>query len=199
MRAFVDAAHAESDDEIWFVEHDPVFTLGQNGQPEHILAAGDIPVVNVDRGGQVTYHGPGQLVIYPLLHLPRLGLGVRDLVTALERTVVALAARYGVTAQPRRDAPGVYVDGAKLASIGLRIRRDWCYHGMALNVDMDMQPFTRINPCGFANMAMTQLGALGGPTDLTSVARDILPLLLGELGYNTEAHDLRLPEQEVQA
>lgn len=184
MQAFVTDRGPQRSEEIWLLEHDPVFTLGQNGAPEHILAAGDIPVVKVDRGGQVTYHGPGQLVIYPLLHLPRRKLGVRCLVRALERSVIDLLAGYGCAAIARRDAPGVYVDGAKVASIGLRIRKDWCFHGMAINVAMDMEPFARINPCGFEGMAMTQLRELGGATTVTACLDDLLPHLLRHLGYN---------------
>ena len=187
MQAFVDRRPADAHDEIWLLEHDPVFTLGQNAAPEHVLAAGDTPVVQVDRGGQVTYHGPGQLVVYPLVYLPRLGLGVRTLVDALEQTAVDLLALYGHRAVARRDAPGVYVDGAKVASIGLRIRRHWCYHGMAINVALDLSPFQRINPCGQAGLAMSQLASLGGPTSVRAAAADLLPVLLKNLGYATPA------------
>ena len=197
MQAFVADRAADRSAEIWLVEHPPVFTLGQNAKPEHVLAAGDIPVVNVDRGGEVTYHGPGQLVIYPLINLSRLGLGVRTLVCALENAVIDLCASYGVTALGRRDAPGVYVDDAKVASIGLRIRRGWCYHGMAVNVAMDLTPFQRINPCGYAGLAVTDLATLGGPDSVERAGREILPLLLDRLGYNTGDCELPAATREI--
>ena len=168
------------------VEHEPVFTLGMNGNRAHVLAAGDIPVVQIDRGGQVTYHGPGQLVVYALIDMRRAGLGVRELVTALERSVIDLAARHTIRAECREQAPGVYVGGRKLASVGLRIRRGGSYHGLALNVNMDLEPFQRINPCGYAGLEMTQLAALGGPEDLAQVAREFAPLLLARLHRNAE-------------
>ena len=146
MQSFTNTRNEATPDEIWFTEHERIFTLGLNTDPEHLLAPGDIPVIQIDRGGQVTYHGPGQLMIYPLIDLRRAGLGVRDLVTALEQSAVDLAADYGVRAASRSDAPGVYVDGIKLASVGLRIRRGSSLHGMALNVDVDLEPFSRINP-----------------------------------------------------
>ena len=150
MQQFTAERTAATPDEIWFLEHPPVFTLGVNASRAHLLAPGDIPVVQVDRGGQVTYHGPGQLVVYPLIDLKRAALGVRDFVTALERAVIELAAQSGVRAECRRDAPGVYVAGAKLASVGVRVRRQGSYHGLALNVALDLAPFGRINPCGYA-------------------------------------------------
>jgi len=177
MRAFTDARSETTPDEVWFIEHPPVFTLGQNGKLEHVLNPGDIPVIPVDRGGQVTYHGPGQLMMYIMLDIRRRGLGVRDLVSLLEQTIVDLLASYGIVAQAKRDAPGVYVQDAKICSIGLRIRRGCSYHGLALNVAMDLEPFARINPCGYKNLAMTQISALGGPSDLSEVARDIEPVL----------------------
>lgn len=170
MQRFTEQRHADTPDEIWFTEHPPVFTLGLNARREHVLAPGDIPVVQIDRGGQVTYHGPGQLLVYPLLDLKRAGLHVRGLVMALERSVVDLALEYGLEAAGRPDAPGVYVEGRKLASIGLRIRRGASYHGMALNVDVDLEPFSRINPCGFHGLAMTDLARLGVGDDLASVS-----------------------------
>lgn len=181
MQAFTETRDADQADELWFLEHPPVFTLGLNGSREHLLAPGDIPVVQVDRGGQVTYHGPGQLVVYPLLDLGRSGLGVRPLVCALERAVIRCVAGYGITAVGNRDAPGVYVDGRKLASIGLRIRRNCSYHGLALNVDMDLEPFHRINPCGFRGLELTQLTMLGVQRDLQGVAADLESALLEEL------------------
>ena len=183
MQALTDGRDANSRDQIWFLQHPPVFTLGMAASREHLLAPGDIPVVAIDRGGQVTYHGPGQLVIYPLIDLRRRKLGVRDLVTALEMAVCDTAAGYGIAASPRADAPGVYVDGRKLASVGLRIRRGCSYHGLAFNVAMDLEPFARINPCGFAGLEVTQLEDLGAPTDLRQVAEDLLPHLLRRLGY----------------
>jgi lipoyl(octanoyl) transferase len=157
MRTLTAERDASTADEIWLLEHPAVFTQGQAGKAEHVLAAGDIPVVQVERGGQVTYHGPGQLVAYLMLDIRRLNIGVRDLVSAMEQALVDLLAGYGVEAAPRPDAPGVYVGAAKIASLGLRIRRGCSFHGLALNVDMDMQPFQRINPCGYAGLAMTQL------------------------------------------
>ena len=187
MQLFTDARGPDTLDEIWFLEHPPVFTLGLNGNRAHVLAPGDIPVVQIDRGGQVTYHGPGQLVVYPLLDLRRLGLGVRELVTALESAVIRTAASWGIAAASRRDAPGVYVDGRKLASLGLRIRRGSSYHGLAFNVSMNLEPFRRINPCGFANLEVTDLAALGGPSSVREVARRLAPELLTELGCSTPA------------
>jgi lipoyl(octanoyl) transferase len=181
MQRFTDTRTPETIDEIWFTEHPPVFTLGLNASREHLLATGDIPVVQIDRGGQVTYHGPGMLMIYPLIDLKRLGLGVRDLVTALEQSVVDLAAGYGIDARARPDAPGVYVADTKFASVGLRIRRGASYHGMALNVNVDLEPFLRINPCGYAGLEMTDLATLGGDSDLESVREKLLPHLLDHL------------------
>ena len=181
MQRFTDTRTPETADEIWFTEHTPVFTLGINASREHLLAAGDIPVVQIDRGGQVTYHGPGMLMIYPLIDLKRLGLGVRDLVTALEQCVVDLAAGYGIDARARADAPGVYAGDAKFASVGLRIRRGASYHGMALNVRVDLEPFLRINPCGYAGLEMTDLATLGGDNDLDTVRDALLPHFLGHL------------------
>jgi lipoyl(octanoyl) transferase len=182
MQKLTDERQESTRDEIWFVEHPPVFTLGMNASREHLLAPGDIPVVQIDRGGQVTYHGPGQLMIYPLVNLRRLKLGVRDLVVALENAVIDYAAERGISAQGSRQAPGVYVDGAKLASIGLRIRRGACYHGMALNVSLDPQPFERINVCGYKDLRVTRLADLGIKASVESVASDLTPHLLRRLG-----------------
>jgi len=181
MQQFTDTRTAHSADEVWLLEHPPVFTLGMAGRREHLLAPGAIPVVQTDRGGQVTYHGPGQLVVYTLLDLRRAGLGVRDLVTALEQSVIRYAAELGVTAVARRDAPGVYVDGRKLASVGIRIRRGCSYHGLALNVNMDLEPFGRINPCGYPGLAMTQLAQLAGVSDVATAAAGITPHILAAL------------------
>ena len=181
MQDFTNTRDDSTPDEIWFTEHEGVFTLGLNTAPEHLLDTGDIPVVQIDRGGQVTYHGPGQLMIYPLIDLRRAGLGVRDLVTALEKSVVELVADYGIKAASRKDAPGVYVDGVKIASVGLRIRRGSSFHGMALNVDVDLEPFSRINPCGFRGLELTDLARLGADSDLALVRDKLLPLLLRHL------------------
>lgn len=177
MQRFTEERTAGTPDEIWLLEHPPVFTLGANASRAHLLAPGDIPVVQIDRGGQVTYHGPGQLVVYPLIDLKRLGLGIRDFVTALERAVIGLAAQFGIAAEGRRGAPGVYVGGEKLASIGVRVRRNGSYHGLALNVALDLEPFSRINPCGYQGLKMTQLAALGGPRSVWECADALEPHL----------------------
>ena len=182
MQRFTDERDESTRDEIWLVEHPPVFTLGLNASREHLLAPGDIPVVQIDRGGQVTYHGPGQLVIYPLLNLRRHTLGVRDLVTALENAIIAFAADLGVDAQSSRAAPGVYVKGAKLASVGLRIRRGASYHGAALNVCNDLEPFQRINVCGYRDLAVTRLQAFHPSIDVSAAAAGLTPHLLASLG-----------------
>ena len=182
MQRFTCERSAQSADELWFLEHPPVFTLGMAGRREHLLAAGDIPVVSTDRGGQVTYHGPGQLVVYALLDLRRAGLGVRDLVTALEQSVIGYAAALGIAATARREAPGVYVADRKLASIGIRIRRGCSYHGLALNVNMDLEPFGRINPCGYAGLEMVQLSELAAVPDVSVAAAGLGPHLRAALG-----------------
>lgn len=191
MQKFTDSRDATTPDEIWFLEHPPVFTLGMNAKREHLLAPGNTPIVQIDRGGQVTYHGPGQLVVYPLLDVRRLGTGVRQLVMGLENSVIALLAEQGVTAIGRRDAPGIYVDGRKLGSIGLRIRRGCSYHGMALNAAMDLEPFQRINPCGFSGLEVTDLHALGvipSSADAPRVAAQMLaPHLLRALGLSARS------------
>lgn len=187
MQRFTDSRNADTRDEIWFTEHTPVFTLGVNASREHLLAPGDIPVVQIDRGGQVTYHGPGQLMIYPLIDLRRAGAGVRPLVTALEQSVVDLAAGFGISAASRPDAPGVYVDGVKIASVGLRIRRGASFHGMALNVDVDLQPFSRINPCGFENLEVTDLRRLGVEGDLKTIQQTLLPHFLRHMNLTDQA------------
>jgi lipoyl(octanoyl) transferase len=186
MQSFTEARTPQTRDEVWFLEHPPVFTLGMNAKPEHVLAPGDIPIVQIDRGGQVTYHGPGQLVVYPLLDVRRLGLGVRELVVALENAVVALAASWNIVAIGRRDAPGIYVDGRKLASIGLRIRRGCSYHGLAFNVSMDLEPFRRINPCGFRGLEVTDLRSLGANVEVAHAAKALAPHLLRALNLSDE-------------
>jgi lipoyl(octanoyl) transferase len=170
MQRFTDERNAATSDELWLLEHPPVFTLGMAADPGHVLAPGDIPLVQTDRGGQVTYHGPGQLVAYPLLDIRRLGLPVRTLVMQLEQAVIDLVAAHGIVAEGRRDAPGVYVEGRKLASLGLRIRRGASYHGLALNVDLE--PFARINPCGMAGLAVTSLARLGVAGDVETMGRE---------------------------
>lgn len=184
MRAFTDARTGNTEDELWLLEHDPVFTLGQAGKKEHLLDPRDILVVRSDRGGQVTYHGPGQLVGYLLFDIRRLGINVRQLVTGIESTIVDLLADYGIEAQPRPEAPGVYVQGRKIAALGLRIRKGRCYHGLSLNVDMDLEPFDRINPCGFQGLEVTQLRDLGVHEDLSCVASRLVNHLSGHFGYD---------------
>ena len=181
MKRFTDERDQNTQDEIWLVEHDAVFTQGQAGKAEHILMPGDIPVVQVDRGGQVTYHGPGQQVIYLMLNIKRRKLGVRHLVTAMEEAVVGLLEKYGVTAYPKPDAPGVYVDEKKVCSLGLRIRNGCSFHGLALNVNMDLSPFQRINPCGYAGMEMIDTARLNGPTTLETAGNELSHLLLEAL------------------
>ncbi len=183
MRQFTDARTAQTVDEIWMLEHPPVFTLGMAGRRKHLLAPADIPVVQSDRGGQVTYHGPGQLVIYTLIDLRRAGLGVRDLVTGLEQSVIRYAAQLGVVALAHQGAPGVYVDGRKLASVGIRIRRGASYHGLALNVNMDLEPFQRIDPCGYPGLAMTQLAQLAAVPSVSAAQAGIRPHLMAALGF----------------
>ncbi|MDG2376982.1 MAG: lipoyl(octanoyl) transferase LipB [Woeseiaceae bacterium] len=186
MQSFTNSRGASTPDEIWFTEHPPVFTLGLNASRDHLLNAGDIPVVQVDRGGQVTYHGPGQLMIYPLIDLKRSKIGVRDLVTGLEQSIVDLTAKYDIDAMARKDAPGVYIDSKKIASVGLRIRRGSSFHGMALNIDVDLAPFSRINPCGFSDLEVTNLAALDIPTNREVIRTTVEENLLGHLGLQKE-------------
>lgn len=181
MQQFTETRNALTPDEIWFTEHPPVFTLGLNASRDHLLTPGDIPVIQVDRGGQVTYHGPGQLMIYPMIDLRRAGLGVRDLVTALEQTVIDLVAEFEIEAESRKDAPGVYVRGRKIASVGLRVRRGASYHGMALNIDVDLEPFSRINPCGFSDLEVTDLTALGISETAAEIQERVQANLLSRL------------------
>ena len=181
MQAFTDRRDSDTPDELWALEHPPVFTQGMNGRPEHLLAPGDIPVVPVDRGGQVTYHGPGQAVVYVLVDVRRRQLGIRRLITLLETATVDLLAEHGVTAAARPDAPGVYVGDAKIASVGLRVRRGASYHGIALNVDMDLSPFRRINPCGYQGLRVTQMRDLGICTPPAEVGRALMRRLHDEL------------------
>lgn len=184
MQRFTNERGPDTPDEIWLLEHQPVFTQGQAGKAEHVLLPGDIPVVQADRGGQVTYHGPGQLIAYLLLDVRRSGLGVRELVSRMEASLIALLAGYGIEAYAKPDAPGVYVGAAKIASLGLRIRHGRSFHGLALNVDMDLSPFARINPCGYAGMAMTQLKDLAtAPIELAEVRAALVRQLAEQLGY----------------
>lgn len=181
MQRFTDTRDDSTADELWLVEHKPVFTQGQAGKEEHILMPGDIPVVKVDRGGQVTYHGPGQQVVYLMLNIRKRKLGVRHLVNAMEESVVALLAQYGINAYPKPDAPGVYVEEKKVCSLGLRIRNGCSFHGLALNVNMDLAPFQRINPCGYAGMEMTDTTRLNGPQSLDEAGSKLTALLLDAL------------------
>ncbi|MFI3274025.1 lipoyl(octanoyl) transferase LipB [Vibrio sp.] len=184
MHKFTDERTEEDVDQIWLVEHNPVFTQGQAGKAEHVLNAGDIPVIQSDRGGQVTYHGPGQLVAYFLINIRRKKLGVRDLVTHIEHLVINTLKAYNIDSAARPDAPGVYVDGKKICSLGLRIRRGCSFHGLALNVDMDLSPFLRINPCGYQGMEMAQVSQLGGPSELENVEQQLIQELVELLGYD---------------
>ena len=179
MRDFTDQRDADTPDELWLLQHPRVFTQGQAGKQEHLLAPGDIPVVQVDRGGQVTYHGPGQWVIYLLVDLRRLGLGVRDLVTAIEQSLVSLLSEYGIEAAARAGAPGVYVSEEKIASLGLRVRRGCSYHGLALNVDMDLEPFQRINPCGYQGLRVTSMARQlpGASLDMEAIGQRLMAIL----------------------
>lgn len=184
MQRFTDARAEDTPDELWLVQHPPVFTVGQAGRQEHLLAPGDIPVLKVDRGGQVTYHGPGQIVAYPLLDLRRLGLGVRELVSRIEQAVIAVLRSYGIHGEARPDAPGVYVRGAKIAALGLRVRQGRCFHGLAFNIDMDLQPFERINPCGFRGLQITQLSDLAGQVDFAVVEARLVSALADALEFD---------------
>lgn len=188
MQAFTDQRDDETRDEIWLLQHEPVFTQGQAGKAEHLLATGDIPVVQVDRGGQVTYHGPGQLIVYLMINLRRRKLGVREMVDIMERSLVDLLAEYGVEAYAKPDAPGVYVGNAKIASLGLRVRRGCSFHGLALNLDMDLGPFLRINPCGYAGMSMTQLAELTQMPKMEDLMQKLVDQFVGKIGYTQVSH-----------
>lgn len=185
MQTYTDNRDVDSNDEIWFVEHTPVFTQGQAGKEEHMLFAGDIPVVKVDRGGQVTYHGPGQLVAYFLIDIKRLKIGVRELVTRIEQSLVELLNNYKLEAYPKADAPGVYVDEKKIASLGLRIRRGCSFHGLALNVNMDLSPFKQINPCGYAGLEMIQVSDYCDVSQVNKASQDLMPIITKLLDYKT--------------
>ncbi len=183
MQNFTDQRDANTADELWLVEHPPVFTQGQAGRAEHVLAPGDIPVIQVDRGGQVTYHGPGQIVAYPLIDISRSQMGVRALVSGIEQAIIDVLKSYGVDAQLKAGAPGVYIDGVKIASLGLRIRRGKSFHGLAFNINMDLEPFQRINPCGYEGLQVTNLSAFAD-VSMTEVEDRLIAGLSQVLGYN---------------
>lgn len=189
MQAFTDARDAASPDELWVLQHEPVFTLGQAGKWEHVLLPGDIPVVPVDRGGQVTYHGPGQIVAYALIDLRRCGIGVREFVNRIEQAILNTLAEWNIQAVRKSDAPGVYVAGAKIAALGLRVRRGCTFHGLAFNVDMDLEPFQRINPCGFQGLEVTQMLDLGGPSGVADVESVLIAQLARQLGLKAVLAD----------
>jgi lipoyl(octanoyl) transferase len=183
MQAFTDSRGKETPDQLWLVQHPPVFTQGQAGKAEHILAPGDIPVIQVDRGGQVTYHGPGQIVAYPLIDIRRKGMGVREFVNRIEESIIRVLSAYGVDGQRIAGAPGIYVDGNKVASLGLRVRRGCTFHGLAFNIDMDLEPFQRINPCGFEGLQVTQLSDLA-EVSFEQVEQKLIESLADQLGYS---------------
>lgn len=196
MQRFTDVRDEATPDEVWLVEHDPVFTLGQAGKPEHVLMPGDIPVLHVDRGGQVTYHGPGQIVVYPLLDLRRLKIGVRDYVHRIEQAVIDTLAEWNIGATRRDGAPGVYVNDAKVAALGIRVRRGCTFHGLAFNAAMDLEPFHRINPCGYAGLQVTSMLDLGGPSSPEAVKPVLLEALAKQFGLalrTAMAPDLAAP------
>ncbi|WP_277445764.1 lipoyl(octanoyl) transferase LipB [Vibrio parahaemolyticus] len=195
MHEFTDQRTEETPDEVWLVEHNPVFTQGQAGKAEHLINTGDIPVVQSDRGGQVTYHGPGQLVAYFLINLRRKKLGVRDLVTTIENLVINTLKAYNIDSAARPDAPGVYVDGKKICSLGLRIRTGCSFHGLALNVNMDLTPFLRINPCGYAGMEMVQVSQFNGPSDVETVEKQLIEELVTLLDYERVEFSTEAPSQ----
>ncbi|MCI2245212.1 lipoyl(octanoyl) transferase LipB [Xanthomonas sp. PPL568] len=189
MQRFTDARDEATPDELWVVEHDPVFTLGQAGKPEHVLAPGGIPVLQVDRGGQVTYHGPGQLVVYPLLDLRRLHIGVRDYVCRIEQAIIDTLDEWNILGQRREGAPGVYVGGAKVAALGIRVRRGCTFHGLSFNVAMDLEPFHRINPCGYQGLQVTAVLDLGGPSGMQAVTPVLLAQLARQFGLTLQPLD----------
>ncbi|KRA17487.1 lipoate--protein ligase [Lysobacter sp. Root604] len=186
MQAFTDARDADTPDELWLVEHDPVFTLGQAGKDEHVLMPGDIPVLHVDRGGQVTYHGPGQIVLYPLLDLRRLKVGVREYVDRIEQAVIDTLAEWNIEGARKDGAPGVYVAGAKVMALGIRVRRGCTFHGLAFNIAMDLSPYQRINPCGYQGLQVTSVVDLGGPSGLDAVKPVLVDQLARQFGLTVE-------------
>ncbi|WP_447731115.1 lipoyl(octanoyl) transferase LipB [Pseudoxanthomonas suwonensis] len=187
MQRFTDARDDATVDELWLVEHEPVFTLGQAGKPEHVLAPGDIPVLHVDRGGQVTYHGPGQIVLYPLLDLRRLGVGVREYVCRIEQAIIDTLDEWNIGGERVEGAPGVYVGGAKVAALGIRVRRGCSFHGLAFNIGMDLEPFHRINPCGYQGLRVTSLQDLGGPSSMDAVKPVLLEQVARQFGLELQA------------
>ena len=199
MKTFTHQRTEETNDEIWLVQHDPVFTQGQAGKPEHVLLPGDIPVVQVDRGGQVTYHGPGQLVVYFLINVRRIDSTPRAMVTALENAVINLLADHGIESANKPEAPGVYVEDAKIAALGLRFRKGCSYHGLSLNIKMDLEPFHRINPCGYVGLAVTQLADLIENVDFNLISKQLVQRLMAELGYNDAklVNDTKIPLGEA--
>lgn len=197
MQAFTDSRDAATVDEFWLLQHEPVFTLGQAGKREHVLAPGDIPVIPVDRGGQVTYHGPGQIMAYTLVDLRRLGVGVRELVQRIEQAVIDTLANWNIAAERREGAPGVYVNEAKVAALGLRVRRGCSFHGLAFNAAMDLEPFHRINPCGYKGLAVTQVLDLGGPASLAALQSSLVKELARQLGLQPQAADPLIPAATV--
>jgi lipoyl(octanoyl) transferase len=199
MSAFTDNRTADTPDELWLLEHDPVFTLGQAGKMEHVLAPGDIPVIPVDRGGQVTYHGPGQIVAYPMIDLRRVGVGVRELVHRIEQAIIDTLAHWQIVAKRLEGAPGVYVADAKVAALGLRVRRGCSFHGLAFNVDMDLEPYHRINPCGYKGLAVTQVLDLGGPSRLAEVEDVLVAEFCRQFGFDPEPAAPRIPELPARA
>jgi len=193
MQAFTDSRDENSSDELWLVQHPPVFTQGQAGKAEHVLAPGDIPVIQVDRGGQVTYHGPGQIVAYPLVDIQRKGIAVRDFVNRIETAIIEVLAHYGVKGERIEGAPGIYVSGDKIASLGLRVRRGCTFHGLAFNIEMDLEPFQRINPCGYADLQVTQLSALA-PVDFQQLEDRLIDSLAQHLGYS-EVNEIAIHQE----
>ena len=193
MQRFTDTRSDDTPDELWLVEHDPVFTLGQAGKDEHVLMPGDIPVLHVDRGGQVTYHGPGQIVLYPLLDLKRLKVGVKDYVCRIEQAMIDTLADWNIHAQRREGAPGVYVNGAKIGALGIRVRHGCTFHGLAFNIAMDLEPFRRINPCGYQGLEVTSMLDLGGPSSLDAVKPVLVAHVARLFGLNVESAAPQLP------
>jgi lipoyl(octanoyl) transferase len=193
MERFTDTRTDDTIDELWLVEHDPVFTLGQAGKPEHVLAAGDIPVIQTNRGGQVTYHGPGQIVAYPLVDLRQIGIGVREFVHRIEQAMIDTIAVWNIDAVRKEGAPGVYVHGEKIGALGLRVRRGCTFHGLAFNIDMDLEPFSRINPCGYQGLQVTSLLNCGGCSDVNKVKRELVTQMAKQLNVSPQFTD-ELPE-----
>ena len=198
MQRFTDLRDEASLDEVWAVEHDPVFTLGQAGKPEHVLVPGDIPVLHVDRGGQVTYHGPGQIVAYPLFDLKRMKVGVREYVCRIEQSMIDTMAEWNIHAERKEGAPGVYVAGAKVGALGIRVRRGCTFHGLAFNIAMDLEPWHRINPCGYQGLQVTTLADLGGPSGMDAVKPVLLANMAKQFGLELQVA-MELPDLSLAA